>query len=75
MDQGVELVDERREPLGHHQATGPSTPEGVAAVLIGLSVVGVDVQFARRNRDFLLGERAPPAAIRGPRLPRRLPPV
>ena len=44
-----------------HHITGSSIPEGVAAVLIGLLLVGVGVELARRNRDFLLGEQAPPA--------------
>jgi len=42
-----------------HQITGSPAPEGVAAVLIGLLLIGVGVQLARRNRDFLLGEQAP----------------
>jgi cation diffusion facilitator family transporter len=48
--------------VGLQQATGSSTPDAVAAVLIGLLLIGVGVQLARRNRDFLLGEQAPPAA-------------
>ena len=30
-------------------------------MLIGLLLIGVGLQLARRNRDFLLGEQAPPA--------------
>ena len=45
-----------------HQITGSPIPDGIAAVLIGLLVAGVGVQLARRNRDFLLGEPAPPRA-------------
>lgn len=45
-----------------HQATGSSAPEGWAAAIIGVLLVGVGVQLARRNRDFLLGEQAPPRA-------------
>jgi cation diffusion facilitator family transporter len=48
--------------VGLQQATGSSTPDAVAAVLIGLLLIGVGVQLARRNRDFLLGEQAPAAA-------------
>jgi cation diffusion facilitator family transporter len=44
-----------------HQATGSPVPDAVAAVLIGMLLVAVSVQLARRNRDFLLGEQAPPA--------------
>jgi cation diffusion facilitator family transporter len=44
-----------------HQATGSPTPDGFAAVLIGLLLIGVGFQLARRNRDFLLGEQAPAA--------------
>jgi cation diffusion facilitator family transporter len=47
--------------VGLQQATGSSTPDAVAAVLIGLLLIGVGVQLARRNRDFLLGEQAPAA--------------
>lgn len=49
--------------VGLHQMTGSSIPEGVAAVLIGVLLVSVGWQLARRNRDFLLGEQAPPPAI------------
>ena len=45
-----------------HQRTGSSSPEGWAATIIGVLLVGVGLQLARRNRDFLLGEQAPPAA-------------
>jgi cation diffusion facilitator family transporter len=44
-----------------HQATGSPLPDAIAAVLIGMLLVAVSVQLARRNRDFLLGEQAPPA--------------
>lgn len=44
-----------------HQITGSPASEAVAAVLIGLLLIGVGVQLARRNHDFLLGEQAPPA--------------
>ncbi|MDQ6852077.1 MAG: hypothetical protein M3046_00065 [Actinomycetota bacterium] len=44
-----------------HQATGSSAPEGLAAVLIGVLLIGVGVHLAGRNRDFLLGEQAPAA--------------
>jgi cation diffusion facilitator family transporter len=44
-----------------HQATGSPVPDAIAAVLIGMLLVAVGVQLARRNRDFLLGEQAPPA--------------
>ncbi len=49
--------------VGLHQATGSSVPEGVAAVIIGVLLVGVGWQLARRNRDFLLGEQAPPSVV------------
>jgi cation diffusion facilitator family transporter len=45
-----------------HQRTGSSSPEGWAATIIGVLLVGVGLHLARRNRDFLLGEQAPPAA-------------
>ena len=45
-----------------HHRTGSSAPEGWAATIIGVILVGVGLQLARRNRDFLLGEQAPPAA-------------
>ncbi len=45
-----------------HRHTGSSMAEGWAATLIGVLLVGVGLQLARRNRDFLLGEQAPPAA-------------
>jgi len=45
-----------------HHLTGSSMPEGVAAVLIGLLLVAVGTQLARRNHDFLLGEQAPAAS-------------
>jgi len=43
------------------QATGSTTPEAVAAMGIGLLLIGVGVELARRNHDFLLGEQAPPS--------------
>ena len=43
-----------------HQLTGSTAPEAVPAILIGLLLVGVGVQLARRNHDFLLGEQASP---------------
>jgi len=43
-----------------HQITGSPAPEALAAVLIGLLLIGVGVQLARRNHDFLLGEQAAP---------------
>jgi cation diffusion facilitator family transporter len=45
-----------------HQRTGSSAPEGWAATIIGALLIGVGLQLARRNRDFLLGEQAPRAA-------------
>jgi len=45
-----------------HQHTGSSAAEGWAATFIGVLLVGVGLQLARRNRDFLLGEQAPAAA-------------
>ncbi len=45
--------------VGAHQLFGISTSEGVAAVLIGLLLIAVGIQLARRNHDFLLGEQAP----------------
>jgi cation diffusion facilitator family transporter len=44
--------------IGLHQATGSSTPDSSAALLIGLLLIVVGVQLTRRNRDFLLGEQA-----------------
>ena len=46
--------------ISMHHLLGSSTPEGFAAVLIGLLLVGVGAQLARRNHDFLLGEQASP---------------
>jgi cation diffusion facilitator family transporter len=45
-----------------HQRTGSSAFEGWAAMTIGVLLVGVGLQLARRNHDFLLGEQAPRAA-------------
>jgi len=53
--------------IAAHEVTGSSTPEGIAAVLIGLLLIGVGGQLARRNHDFLLGEQAPVAARTGVR--------
>ena len=44
-----------------HQAIGSSAPEGFSAIVIGLLLIGVGAQLARRNHDFLLGEQATPA--------------
>lgn len=45
-----------------HQRTGSSAAEGWAATMIGVLLVGVGLQLARRNRDFLLGEQVAPRA-------------
>lgn len=44
-----------------HQLTGSSVPDAIAAILIGLVLVGVGIHLADRNRDFLLGQQASPA--------------
>jgi cation diffusion facilitator family transporter len=49
--------------VGLHQATGSPTPDSLSALLIGLLLIGVGIQLARRNRDFLLGEQASPPAL------------
>jgi cation diffusion facilitator family transporter len=49
--------------VGLHQASGSSIPDSLAALLIGLLLIGVGIQLARRNRDFLLGEQASPPAV------------
>ena len=41
-----------------HHATGSTAPEGWAAVMIGVMLIGVGLHLARRNHDFLLGEQA-----------------
>jgi cation diffusion facilitator family transporter len=41
-----------------HHRTGSSVYEGMAAVIIGVLLMAVGLQLARRNRDFLLGEQA-----------------
>lgn len=41
--------------LALNQVTGSSIPQGVAAVLIGLTLVGVGLRLVRRNHDFLIG--------------------
>jgi cation diffusion facilitator family transporter len=45
--------------IGLHQLIGSSTPDGAAAILIGLILGYVAVQLARRNGDFLIGRGAP----------------
>ncbi len=47
------------------QATGSTTAEAVAAIAIGLLLIGVGVELARRNHDFLLGEQVP-ASVKAP---------
>ena len=42
-----------------HQLTGSSTPDGVAAIVIGLVLAYVAVELTRRNADFLIGRGAP----------------
>jgi cation diffusion facilitator family transporter len=41
--------------LGVAQITGSSRPEGIAAVLIGLALIGIGLRLVRRNHDFLVG--------------------
>jgi divalent metal cation (Fe/Co/Zn/Cd) transporter len=41
--------------LALNQITGSSIPQGVAAVVIGLALVGVGLRLVRRNHDFLVG--------------------
>jgi divalent metal cation (Fe/Co/Zn/Cd) transporter len=50
-----------------HQLTGSPAPEAVSAIIIGLLLIAVGVQLARRNHDFLLGEQAPPLVKDGVR--------
>jgi cation diffusion facilitator family transporter len=47
--------------IGLQQLTGSPIPDGVAAILIGLILGYVALELARRNGDFLIGRRAPPA--------------
>jgi len=47
------------------QATGSTAAEAVAAIAIGLLLIGVGAELARRNHDFLLGEQAP-ASVKEP---------
>ena len=42
-----------------HHRIGSSIYEVLAAVITGLLLMGVGLQLARRNRDFLLGQQAP----------------
>ena len=44
--------------LALHQLTGSAIPDGLAAVVIGLTLGYVAVQLARRNGDFLIGRQA-----------------
>ena len=46
--------------VGLHQVTGSAIPDGLASLAVGLLLGVVAVQLARRNRDFLVGEQAPP---------------
>jgi len=48
---GVALV-----ALAVNQITGSSIAEGVAAVLIGATLIRVGLRLVQRNRDFLLGQ-------------------
>ena len=41
--------------LALNQITGSSIPQAVAAVLIGLALIGVGVRLVRRSHDFLVG--------------------
>lgn len=41
--------------LALNQITGSSIPQGIAAVLIGLALVGVGFRLVRRSHDFLVG--------------------
>ncbi|HTU37736.1 MAG TPA: cation diffusion facilitator family transporter [Acidimicrobiales bacterium] len=41
--------------LALNQITGSSIPQGIAAVLIGLALVGFGLRLVRRNHDFLVG--------------------
>ncbi|HEY4184213.1 MAG TPA: cation diffusion facilitator family transporter [Polyangia bacterium] len=43
-----------------HQVTGSPVPDAVAALVIGVSLAVVALNLARRNRDFLIGQEAPP---------------
>ena len=60
-----------RAPVGIGQANGTESQPlqgrgkkwrpNKRQVLIGVLLVGVGLQLARRNHDFLLGEQAPPS--------------
>jgi cation diffusion facilitator family transporter len=41
--------------LALNQITGSSIPQGIAAVFIGLTLVGVGIRLVRRSHDFLVG--------------------
>lgn len=41
--------------LALDQITGSSVPQGLAAVLIGMALIGVGLRLIRRNHDFLVG--------------------
>jgi len=41
-----------------HQITGSAIPDGIAAIVIGLTLGYVALQLARRNADFLIGRQA-----------------
>jgi cation diffusion facilitator family transporter len=41
--------------LALNQITGSSIPQGIAAVFIGLVLVGIGLRLVRRNHDFLVG--------------------
>jgi cation diffusion facilitator family transporter len=43
-----------------HQITGSAIPDGIAAIVIGLTLGYVAFQLARRNADFLVGRQASP---------------
>jgi cation diffusion facilitator family transporter len=41
--------------LALNQITGSSIPQGIAAVIIGLALIGIGLRLVRRNHDFLVG--------------------
>ena len=41
--------------LALNQITGSSVPQAVAAVLIGLALIGIGARLVRRSHDFLVG--------------------
>jgi cation diffusion facilitator family transporter len=47
-----------------HQITRSPIPDGIAAILVGLTLGYVAFDLARRNGDFLIGRQAPPALRR-----------